>query len=585
MRLLAAELGEHGVRVNGINPDGVVRGSGIFAGGWGANRAAVYGVEEEDLGAFYAQRTLLKREVLPEHVADAVFVLTGRRPVARPPACTSRSTPASPPPSCDDTRAAGRPSRRSTSGASSGRVIARPRRAGHGCELTEVAPVPQRPGPAARRPALGHPRPLPGRPRRPAGRRAPDRRAGRARDRLVGASTTACSTRTARCSATRATTATRAPSAASTTVHAADAAAELYAVNGLQFICRSTPSTSSPPNADLHARATASLLIPDLLGYWLTGREAAEETNASTTGLLDARTGGWAPELIEALGLPAAAAARRSSPPGEVARRRCRPSCATSSGSDPSRASPRSARTTPPPRSSACPPTGPHFGYISCGTWGLVGVELDAPVLTEDSRRGQLHQRARRRRHHPLPAQRHGAVAAVGVDPVRGTCAVPSSTCAISSAAAAALPPGPRVDPTDPGLPAARRHAGPDRRRPAATRGSGCRGPRPRSSAASSTASRPRSPTRSTRPSGSPASRWRWSTSSAADRRTRCCASSPPTPAGCPWWPGPVEATALGNLLVQARTHGVLAGDLMALRERIRRTVTLTRYEPRAPAR
>ncbi|WP_422115857.1 bifunctional aldolase/short-chain dehydrogenase [Brachybacterium sp. UNK5269] len=76
VRLLAAELGGHQIRVNGINPDGVVRGSGIFAGGWGASRAKVYGVEEEDLGAFYAQRTLLKREVLPENVANAVFALT-----------------------------------------------------------------------------------------------------------------------------------------------------------------------------------------------------------------------------------------------------------------------------------------------------------------------------------------------------------------------------------------------------------------------------------------------------------------------------------------------------------------------------
>ncbi|HET9079303.1 MAG TPA: bifunctional aldolase/short-chain dehydrogenase [Trebonia sp.] len=77
VRLLAAELGAIGVRVNGINPDGVVRGSGIFAGGWGAQRAAVYGVPEEELGAFYAQRTLLKKEVLPEHIAAAVFALTG----------------------------------------------------------------------------------------------------------------------------------------------------------------------------------------------------------------------------------------------------------------------------------------------------------------------------------------------------------------------------------------------------------------------------------------------------------------------------------------------------------------------------
>jgi rhamnulose-1-phosphate aldolase/alcohol dehydrogenase len=82
VRLLAAELGQFGIRVNGINPDGVVQGSGIFAGGWGAKRAAVYGVPEEELGAFYARRTLLKREVLPEHVAAAVAVLaSGDLPV------------------------------------------------------------------------------------------------------------------------------------------------------------------------------------------------------------------------------------------------------------------------------------------------------------------------------------------------------------------------------------------------------------------------------------------------------------------------------------------------------------------------
>ncbi len=77
VRLLAAELGEDGIKVNGVNPDGVVQGSGIFSGGWGASRAAVYGVDEADLGKFYAQRTLLKREVLPEHCANAVFALCG----------------------------------------------------------------------------------------------------------------------------------------------------------------------------------------------------------------------------------------------------------------------------------------------------------------------------------------------------------------------------------------------------------------------------------------------------------------------------------------------------------------------------
>jgi enoyl-[acyl-carrier-protein] reductase (NADH) len=77
VRLLSVEVGEPGVKVNGISPSGVVRGSGILAAGWGTNRAKAYGVDEEDLGKFYAQRTIHKREVLPENVANAVSALTG----------------------------------------------------------------------------------------------------------------------------------------------------------------------------------------------------------------------------------------------------------------------------------------------------------------------------------------------------------------------------------------------------------------------------------------------------------------------------------------------------------------------------
>lgn len=75
VRLLATELGSLGIRVNGINPDGVVQGSGIFADGWGEERAKVYGVAPEELGRFYAGRTLLGEEILPDHVAAAVFAL------------------------------------------------------------------------------------------------------------------------------------------------------------------------------------------------------------------------------------------------------------------------------------------------------------------------------------------------------------------------------------------------------------------------------------------------------------------------------------------------------------------------------
>ena len=102
VRLLAAELGEHGVKVNGINPDGVVRGSGIFAGGWGAKRAAVYGVPEEELGevlrpAHPAEARGAARERRQRRVR-AVHVATSRTP----PGCTSRSMPASPRRSCDE---------------------------------------------------------------------------------------------------------------------------------------------------------------------------------------------------------------------------------------------------------------------------------------------------------------------------------------------------------------------------------------------------------------------------------------------------------------------------------------------------
>jgi rhamnulose-1-phosphate aldolase/alcohol dehydrogenase len=77
VRLLAAELGSHGIRVNGVHPDAVVRGSGIFAGEWARERADAYGVPVAELGRFYAERTLLKTEILPEHVAAAVAALVG----------------------------------------------------------------------------------------------------------------------------------------------------------------------------------------------------------------------------------------------------------------------------------------------------------------------------------------------------------------------------------------------------------------------------------------------------------------------------------------------------------------------------
>src|SRR5581483_4082955 len=127
--------------------------------------------------------------------------------------------------------------------------------------------------------------------------------------------------------------------------------------------------------------AQTLLLIPDLLAYWLTGQIGAELTNASTTQLLDARTQSWADELICAAGLPG----RLFPPlrrPGSIIGA-LRPDAVPQLAGVPVIAvgSHDTASAVV-----AVPAERPDFGYISSGTWSLVGVELDAPVLTEASR-------------------------------------------------------------------------------------------------------------------------------------------------------------------------------------------------------
>jgi rhamnulose-1-phosphate aldolase/alcohol dehydrogenase len=77
MRLMAVDLAELGIRVNAVNPDAVIRGSNLMSGDWKQQRAAKYGVDPDKLGDYYAQRTLLKQEILPEDVASACFALVG----------------------------------------------------------------------------------------------------------------------------------------------------------------------------------------------------------------------------------------------------------------------------------------------------------------------------------------------------------------------------------------------------------------------------------------------------------------------------------------------------------------------------
>jgi rhamnulose-1-phosphate aldolase/alcohol dehydrogenase len=78
-RCLAEEGGPHGIRVNTVNPDAVIQGSGIWSSDWKAERATTYGVSEEDLQAFYRDRTRLGVNVYPEDVAEAIAFFAGPR--------------------------------------------------------------------------------------------------------------------------------------------------------------------------------------------------------------------------------------------------------------------------------------------------------------------------------------------------------------------------------------------------------------------------------------------------------------------------------------------------------------------------
>jgi len=151
----------------------------------------------------------------------------------------------------------------------------------------------------------------------------------------------------------------------------------LYQATGIQVLPINTifQLAAARGTAQLGAARTM-LMIPDLIGYWLTGEIGAELTNASSTQLFDLHTEDWAYDIIDELGLP-----RRIFPafraPGDtvgelsvdVGLRAGIPVTAVGSHDTASAVV-------------AVPATDERFGYISCGTWSLVGVELDRPVLT-----------------------------------------------------------------------------------------------------------------------------------------------------------------------------------------------------------
>lgn len=167
-------------------------------------------------------------------------------------------------------------------------------------------------------------------------------------------------------------------------VHALVPADELYRRNGLQHL----PFNSLfQLTADRLARtlevADSFLLIPDLFAYWLTGVGVAERTNASTTGLVGVSDGQWDLDLAAKLSLPGGIFPRLVDAGTELGP--LAPSALRGIGD--TRAVVTAVGTHDTASAIvAIPATSPNYAYISCGTWSLVGVELERPVLSEASR-------------------------------------------------------------------------------------------------------------------------------------------------------------------------------------------------------
>lgn len=360
-----------------------------------------------------------------------------------------------------------------------------------------------------------------------------------------------------------------APAAAEVTARIG--ADELYRRNGLQFLPFNTLfQLAAEPELDDDA---SMLLIPDLFAFWLTHREVAERTNASTTGLLRVTDREWDDELIARLGYP-----RGMFPElvdagtviGEV-----EPRVSFEIGADaPIQVTAVGSHDTA-SAVVAVPATTPDFAYISLGTWGLVGVELDAPVLTEESRRANFTNEG------GVDGRVRYLKNVMGLwlltECVREWGADLTDLLAQAAAVTAAMP---LLDVDDP------RFATPgdmpgkvaswfaDHGLPAPTTPAEV----VRSILAGLAEAFAATVRRAVELSGHPVSVVH--IVGGGSQNTLLCQLTADA-VGLPVLAGPVEATAIGNVLVQARALGYVSGDLEALRALVASVFPTIRYEPR----
>jgi rhamnulokinase len=355
--------------------------------------------------------------------------------------------------------------------------------------------------------------------------------------------------------------------------------AELYVLNGLQFLPFTTLyQLAAERSGPLWPRAAHVVLLPDLLAYWLAGTLGTEVTNASTTGLLDAKTGRWSPAVAEMLGLDRSvfpALRQPGSVLGPITQE-----VAASTGLRRSVVVTTVASHDTASAVAAMPSSDRRCAYVSSGTWSLVGVELDAPVLTAASREANFtNERGVDGRTRFLrnvggfwllqESMRSWERNGVG------------STLPELLSQAASLPDGgPWIDVDDPDLvapgdmperirAAARKlgHAPPET--PAAVVRCAIDSLAVAYAATTDTAARLGGVEVDTLHIVGGGSQNELLCQQTADRT------------GFTVVAGPVEATALGNVLVQARSHGALSGNLDDVRRDLAAQTPLTRYEPR----
>ncbi|MET0734288.1 MAG: rhamnulokinase family protein [Microbacterium sp.] len=355
--------------------------------------------------------------------------------------------------------------------------------------------------------------------------------------------------------------------------------AELFERNGLQFLPFNTLYQYAAEPRELLAFADTALLVPDLIGYWLTGQARAEQTNASTTGLLRVLDGAWDDDLIRALDLP-----RGILPPLIAPGERLgalSPAVAQSIGAGPEVAVTAVGSHDTASAVVAVPMDPDAAAYISCGTWGLVGVEVSRLVLTPEALAANFTNEGgvdgRIRLLHNImglwvlsESVRTWERAGHSVD-------LPTLLDSAEEVSA----PVPVFDVNDPrflppGDMPARIDAWCDEH--------GLAAPRTRAEYARSIVE---SLAQAFADAAHEAGRI-----SGVDVRTihivgggslnELLCQRTADRAGLPVLAGPVEATALGNILVQARAAGFVSGSLEALRDLVTRTHPPRRYEPRA---